>query len=202
MAPYNNAIPQPNDFIDDSQNDLLNNFASIQTLVDVNHVTFDAAGQGKHKFLQMPQQVAAPATALAETALVTLSSAYNANGPELVYRRESNGAQIETTASLQAILGWTFIPSGLLLKWGRFQVNALGAGTFPFPLGATIPAFNSFFSGYLQVFSSNANTDPNISVSLNVNTTNNLTLAYNVVARNTAVATTLPTFVYYFVIGN
>ena len=52
--PYQNNIPQPTDQLSVSQGDLLNNFASIYTLIGVNHVQFDASGQGKHFFAEFP----------------------------------------------------------------------------------------------------------------------------------------------------
>jgi len=57
---YNSAIPQATDKIKDSQSQILDNFAGIKTLVDVNHVTFDDPDQGKHKFLTLPVQAASP----------------------------------------------------------------------------------------------------------------------------------------------
>ena len=43
---FQNNKPNASDFLSQSQDDILNNFGAIKTLVDVNHVTFDAADQG------------------------------------------------------------------------------------------------------------------------------------------------------------
>ncbi len=45
---YQNNIPQPTDALSQSQSDILNNFAAIQTLIDVDHVDFANINQGKH----------------------------------------------------------------------------------------------------------------------------------------------------------
>ena len=199
--PYNNAIPQPNDQISDSQSDILNNFAGIKTLVDVNHVTFDDPNQGKHFFVEMPQQPAASVTALGEVGLQCLASAYNTNGPELMYLPENGGAQVEVTASRQAAIGWTFWPSGILIKWGQFTVNATGSFTFAFSLLNNPPAFSTLYNVAFTVACNAGNPDPNISVLLNTTTTTAVAMGFNVVARDTAVALSFPATVFYTAIG-
>lgn len=168
--PYNQNIPQATDQISDSQNDLLNNFQSIKTLIDVNHVTFDDPNEGKHAFVEMPQQVAAPATALGEVGLYCLASAYGANAPTLVYRKENSGTAVEIASANLANPGWTFLPSGLLLKWGAANaVAANGAGVVVYPAGAGIPAFGTVYATYLMATGGNNNSI------LYVDTTNNTT---------------------------
>lgn len=203
--PYNANIPQATDAISDSQTDLLNNFQSINTFVNVNHVAFDDPNQGKHKFLQMPQQGAAPATAIGETALVTLASAFTttqgAGAPTLVYRNENNGVATEMTSGLLASPGWAFLPCGLLIKWGTLVVNATGVGTAGLN-GAGIPSFGtSILAINCQVICRNGNLDPNIIVYPNSTTTTLSTLGYNTVTRYNAGAAVLPASVYYYVIG-
>lgn len=156
--PYNQNIPQPADQISDSQNDLLNNFGSIYTLVNVNHVTFDDPNQGKHAFVEMPQQAMAPVTALGEVGLYCLASAYGAGSPTLVYRKENSGAQVEIASANLANPGWTFLPSGLLIKWGAGNaVAANGGAVVVYPAGAGIPAFGTLFATYLMATGGNNN---------------------------------------------
>ena len=64
---YNNNIPLAADQLSVSQADLLNNFATISTYLNVNHVDFNGADQGKHKLLTLPVQTpAAPTVNLGE----------------------------------------------------------------------------------------------------------------------------------------
>jgi hypothetical protein len=196
--PYNANIPQPTDQISDSQNDLLNNFQSINTLINVNHVTFDDPNQGKHAFVEMPQQAGAPATAIGEVGLFCLASAFNAGAPTLVYRTENNGPSVEIASALKNVPGWTFLPSGLLIKYGNFVVNAFGNGTTPlnfagFPVYGTSILFSTF-----QV--ATAGPDPNLAINLDLATTDLATLGYSAVSRNGGVFG-FPALVYYLTIG-
>jgi hypothetical protein len=124
---YQNNIPLPNDLLSVSQGDLNANFMSIYTWAGVNHVLFDAVGQGKHNFVSMPVQMADPGTTATELALYTKTSLLSGN-PEAFFQRQSNGAAIEFTSSLAATSGWTRLPSGIMLKWGQFAANP-GANT-------------------------------------------------------------------------
>ena len=145
---YQNTIPAPTYELKTSQNDLLNNFQSIQTAWDINHITFDLADQGKHKQLSLPEQAAGPVTAANELALYSKESALTAVA-ELFVRKESSGAEIEFTSSTSATPGWTRLPSGILLKWGATTAN--GATNILFPVAGTVPVFNNVYSVQLTV---------------------------------------------------
>lgn len=161
---YNNNIPQSNDRPSDSQSDLLNNFSALKTYLDRNHVAISNPGavpdEGKHKFLQMPEQGAAPATLANEGALYTAVGATSAVS-ELVFRRESNGTSIPFTEHAAALPGYTRLPSGILLKWGR---NSIGAGAQVVSINNG-PAFTSVFS--IQVTVEDGSGTPNTFVTLN-----------------------------------
>ena len=120
MAVYKSGIPLATDRLSSSQNDLLNNFTAIKALVDVNHETFanGVSPEGKHKFVTMPEQGAAPATLANEGALYTKVGATSAVA-ELFFRRESSGDEIGFTEGTLANNGWTRLPCGLLVKWGK-----------------------------------------------------------------------------------
>ena len=84
---YNNSIPQPGDNPSQSQSEILANFQVLDTANSVNHVAFNDVNQGKHKFMQMPEQSSAPTTAANEGALYTKE----ANSiTALFFRKESN----------------------------------------------------------------------------------------------------------------
>jgi hypothetical protein len=102
-----------------------NNFTGIKTLVEVNHGTFDAADEGKHKFVTMPEQVAAPATNPNEMALYTKLNAVTAFS-DLFLRSENSGAEFNLTPSVagHAVNGSEKLPSGLIIKWGKDNVDS------------------------------------------------------------------------------
>lgn len=138
--PYNNSIPQPTDLLSQSQADILNNFAAIQTFVDVNHVDFADPDQGKHKWCSFPVQGASPGTLATEVAVFSRTSTLT-TFPELCIRYEGNGNVVEMTSKLTNANGWSFLPSGILLKWGTATAAGAGSQTLTYPVAATIPVY-------------------------------------------------------------
>lgn len=147
--PYSNNIPQPNDRLRNSQNDLLNNFQAIGTGFAFNHVDLNLADAGKHNLLTMPRQ-AFPQPAVnnlgtdllmyvGENATTTLS--------ELYLKRLSDAANpgIPFTAKVVTVgglAGWSYIPSGMLIQWGNVAGVAGAASTITLPKAYT--ANNTF----------------------------------------------------------
>lgn len=154
-------IPAANDVISQSQADIQGNFQAINTFVNVNHVDFASADAGKHKFIQFPGQGSNPATAAGEVAVYCRTSTVTAV-PELFYRRASNGTVIEASASILSTTpapannsaGWTWLPSGLLLKWGNGTAN--GSATVAFPVAANIPVFTQVVSVQITNYAAGA----------------------------------------------
>lgn len=146
---YNPNIPQPTDLLSQSQNDILDNFQALQTFLDVNHVDFASGDQGKHKWASFPVQGASPATLATEVAVFSRVSALTTNN-ELCLRLQANGAVVEMTSAFKNANGWSFLPSGILLKWGGAAAGGAGNFTLTYPVGATIPVFNQVFIVLLQ----------------------------------------------------
>jgi len=130
------------------------NFAAIDTAWDVNHVGIGVAThEGKHNAIQM-REVSTPSTTTNEIALYCINPALTAQGSELYIRRESNGVQIPATASNEfsgiynSGNGWTFLPSGILIKWG--SVNTAGGDqSINFTTGSAYPAFTEVYRAAL-----------------------------------------------------
>jgi hypothetical protein len=149
---YNQSIPQPSDKLRNSQSDLLANFAAIKTLVDINHVTFDVADQGKHKFITFPQQGSTPSFLSGEMGLynklfqptTTPASANQAQIYSHLQPASSGGSavrpvEIPFTASsnstfapnastspsnkVDGLPGWTMLPSGMMIQWYTVQLD-------------------------------------------------------------------------------
>jgi len=135
MTVYNPNIPQPSDRPSDSQDDLLNNFLALKVFLDRNHVAIldptTGTSEGKHKFMQMPEQAAAPASAVDEGALYTKQASAITN---LFWRLENSGTEVQMTniAPSLAATGYTFLPGGLLLQWGRTTLTGAST-TISFP---------------------------------------------------------------------
>lgn len=139
---FNANIPQPTDIPANSQPQLLANFQGINTLVNVNHVSFDQPDQGKHKWVSCPDQLlAVPATLNTEVALFS-STNTDTGSIELNFRRQNNGTVIPMTARGGTVSGWTMLPSGIIIKWNT------GAGTGAFTVNA-----NAFGKAFTTIYS-------------------------------------------------
>lgn len=92
---YNVRPYATNDTLSASKNQIRNNFSLIRDRFQDNHTDIDS-GEGKHKYMQMPEQTSAPTTDANEGALYTKESTIN-NVTDLFYRRESDGSELQIT---------------------------------------------------------------------------------------------------------
>lgn len=130
---YNPNIPQATNQLNQSQNDILNNFQAIQTFVVVNHGDFGSSDEGKHKWVTLPQQGATPpaGAGFATSEIGLYNASYALTSQYELYINKLNQAtvvQVPSTASVlsansapaQNSPGWTLLPSGIVLRWGNF----------------------------------------------------------------------------------
>jgi len=151
---YNANVPQSTDLLSQSQSDLLNNFIAIQTLIDVNHVDFASGDQGKHKFITFPVQSPAPTFAAGEEGLYNFLNATTVQN-ELYVHKQTGATTVEIpfTASILSTNsapivnsgGWTYLPSGILMKFGHATANGFTAFTFA-ALNPGAPVFTNVLS--------------------------------------------------------
>lgn len=147
--PYQPNIPAATDILSQSQSDIQGNFQAIQTLIDVNHYDFASPLQGKHMFSSYPVQSGSPGTSATEVAVFSRTSTLTTE-PELCVQFLSNGSVVEMTSAELTANGWTYLPSGVLLKWGGASAAGAGLNTLTYPTAATIPVFNNVFIVLLQ----------------------------------------------------
>lgn len=145
---FNPNIPQPNDFISASQAQIQTNFSQLETIFDVNHVTFDdaaAVDRGKHRHAAFIE-VTDPATAANEIAVYCKDVA---GSSRMFMRQENNGTVIQTTGAdpIVGANGSSFLPGNssgpVIMKWGTFSMGN----------GVTSQAVN-----FISAFSSGVNT--------------------------------------------
>ena len=146
---YNNTIPKPTDTLQTSQADLLNNFIAINSFVDVDHKTFGDTNEGAHAKVTLPDNASTPAFSGTNSGIYSNTAFTMKN--EIFVHGESLSNEIPMTAALYNESGWTYLPSGILLKWGTASATAVGAITFP--TAATIPAFKAIFNVQLTTWS-------------------------------------------------
>lgn len=108
---YNPNIPLATDQLSVSQGQILGNFQALGIIVD--------------GLLNLPPQGSLPASTGFNQIFAFISSF---TGNEEVYiQQSSTGLNIPITASDQIANGWSYLPSGVLLKWGSSGVGGIGA---------------------------------------------------------------------------
>lgn len=195
---YYNLIPQASDRLRDSQSQILQNFTSLQSFLEINHTAFSDGNSGKHKFLQMPEEAAAPTTLPNEMGLYTKEGSVSGVS-ELFVRRENDGTEINITNDvLKNANGYTRLPNGLIVKWGKETVtkNSLSSElTFD-----TTVAFAS--APYMvlanQTFSAGPNTD---SLQVTVSTGDYTVTGFKAYARAIGIINTSTAIINYIAIG-
>lgn len=150
---FNPLIPQPNHYLSQSQIDLLSNNGQLNTVEGVNHVSFDNAipinslntERGKHHMVELlnrdtsgsapPYVVIDPPGTITEMVLYAKDRIYAAPigiTETTMYLRKANGNlfQMSGLDPVAAQTGSTFLPGGMIIKWGRTTVNIGGTITF------------------------------------------------------------------------
>jgi len=174
---YQANIPQPNNLLSQSQDDILNNFQAIQTLIGVNHVNFGASDQGKHKWITFPIQAAIPPSGSGFNAgELGLYNAVNTTTTQSeLYINKTNQAtvvQVPMTASILSYNsappanfgGWTYLPSGLLLYFGSYSA-VTGSFTVTLSGPPTVPVATQLIQVLVCPYSTTAG-DVNTAVRL------------------------------------
>jgi hypothetical protein len=138
---YTVGIPLDGQSLGNSKPQVRANFTQLYNYTAVNHVALNNLGQGKHTFVELVNQ-ANQTTGLGESAIYS-----QALGPtpfaNWVYQQETGGAdplrnqgaiiQMTNIKPVNATVGRSFLPGGLLIVWG----NLLSGQTIPAPNGKT-----------------------------------------------------------------
>lgn len=147
MPDYNANIPQDRDPLNDSQQDLLENFQVLKTAIDVNHGTFGAADEGKHVFVTLPVDPNPTNPQPIATDLVIKCNINTfTNLPEINYQRTGANSRFPFTVRQnnlgQLASGWaTLGGNNIIMKWG--YGSASGFSIIGFPTGNGIPSFTA-----------------------------------------------------------
>lgn len=146
---YNASIPQSTDFISNSQLQILGNFSQLNAQFLVDHTAFNTGsgnGDGFHKKVTLNVPLGADPVP-AGTASAVYSKDVGGVG-QLFFANSSAPKQITGTVSAIAN-GTSFLPGGVILKWGlasQFLVHipftpAFPTACFSVVLTATDPAY-------------------------------------------------------------
>ena len=129
--------------VKNTQAPIRQNFVEINNLIAVDHSTFGTANEGNHNKVTLPDQGIAPIFAGNNIGLWSQIPTANPLTlvNELFIRRQDGSTTPFTPKSDSQVAGWTYLPSGILLKWGFSNAN--GPTTIIYPTAGNIPIFNS-----------------------------------------------------------
>jgi hypothetical protein len=173
------------------------NFAEIKTLIDVNHVDFDLSGAGKHSIVHFPNLTPTSGTIPAATlsneyAMYSTSAGLFIRPPSQSAGPQTPSLDVNITSPAgQTANGWTVLPSGLKMRWGKglATCNAYTAVTYatsgfpgfastPYSLQLTVAAISSIMSGKTGSIYVNAETNLGFNAYWNTSTTTNADFYY------------------------
>ena len=164
---YLNNIPQATDQLSVSQGQLLTNFASIDSWVDINHVDFNSADAGKHNLSQYVSQAGDPTLGASEIAVYNRVSGVTSANELFVLK--GAGAPIPITAQSGQTNGWFSTNGPLTMAWGEGSIT--GSGTINFAR-----AFSSICYQVVACIQNPSGGDANKSVSVVAFTTTGVTV--------------------------
>lgn len=131
---YNNDIPDAPNNPSNDQPKMKVNTNSIDSIIDVDHYSFETNSDGWHKQVTLPQLGAAPTTVVGQLALY--SKAVNPLGSTGLFmiRQGVAGTEVQlTSAKITAPValtnGYTFLPGDILIQWGSTAISAAGSFT-------------------------------------------------------------------------
>jgi len=127
---YQPNIPNGTVNLDEDWRNLRTNFQALNTIFDKDHVPYsnNTAQNGYHKAIHIVPQ-AAPAT-VAGIASIYSTTINSISNDQTLFYKTGAGNVIQLTRNfvpLAANHGYTFLPGGLMLQWGR--QNAAGGAT-------------------------------------------------------------------------
>jgi hypothetical protein len=116
----------------------------------------------------MPAQSSAPTTAALEGGLYTKD--VGAGVTQLFYRREGSGQEIQITSGITANSatfgnntiylanhegGWTYLPGGLIMQYGRYFTTVINTNVITYPIAFTSATYSvvAVLEGTRAVFS-------------------------------------------------
>jgi len=138
-----NVVPISGQSLNVSRAPIAGNFNTIDIAFSVDHQDYDLGGgatQGKHKQVTMQALAAFPTYAAGENYIFSkLLSGVNevyvhSGGTPSAKTIPFTASTISTTHPVTGLSdGWTWLPSGIMLKWGIATKNGYASVTLPLP---------------------------------------------------------------------
>ena len=176
--------------------------SQTQSLIQANFQSLSSFGNG---YAEMSLQSSAPAFATTSDGLYTLAYATTGTNELYVHRQAATAglaevpftaSKMSNTAAASCFSGWTYLPSGLLMKWGQYQITSNGSTSVNVTATSGGPAFTQNFI-ILVTPIQDTGTTPAFVVNL-ATKTNLVANAFSVVCSG---ATASDTYINYIVLG-
>lgn len=149
-------IPLSTDQLSISQGNILNNFNILGAIAGNSNVSSSSINSASgFNWIYLPVNGSIPPSGASFVAgAVGLYGALNSvsSTNELYINKTittgsgTSVAQIASTAASLTNPGWSYFPSGVLMKWVFPTVSGAGSNSFTFQTGANIPSFIELFS--------------------------------------------------------
>lgn len=166
MPTFLNDVPQATQTLGVTQPLIRSNFSTIDVAFQQDHVAYTLTGQqGKHNQVTMPVQAGAPTFLGGEIGLFNLN--YSVSTLNELFVTNAAGLKIPMTAATKATDGWTFLASGILLKWGLAGVSAASTTVVTYPSGATFPPFANVFVTLITPVTAATQNAPSLTIQSN-----------------------------------
>ena len=189
---YNPNIPNPSDFLSDSQVDIKANFSALNTVYSIDHTAFTGVtNAGFHKPVHIVAAAiptAVSGTNIVSSASVTPNTLPGSAADVQLFSRTAGGVISQLTGHISEAEGYQWL-GGILVQWGTVAMNT-GVGTNTHRTGPvsfqarnagkTIPFPNQIFGVNASLIVINTTTtDGENTIATQVPTINGFTWVYN-----------------------
>lgn len=143
-----NNVPLSGQTLAQTRDPIRTNFSTIDTAFSVDHVTYSDPNQGQHNKVTFNPQSSAPSFPVGDNGLYSKTPAapFPLTGVNELFVVKNNGTAVPMTASLQSTDGYSYLASGIIIKWGRVNIPTSNTNfTRTFPVAPNIPVFNNCF---------------------------------------------------------
>lgn len=135
---YNNGVPDGPDNPSDDQPDMKINTQSIESIIAVDHISFNTNGGGIHKQVTLLNQ---NAPGLGDGNGVLYANVVNGESWP-IWQNNLGSTTLMSSATNNGTNGYTSLPGGMLIQWGLVAAPGIsGAVVFPTPFLAATPPF-------------------------------------------------------------
>lgn len=148
-----NNVPLSGQSLNDTRIPINQNFSVIDTAFQVDHVDYNDPNQGKHEKVTLPLLGGAAVFVGTDNGFYNLNynNGSNTKAEVFVHKQTLAGtADIPFTASVLSstapsndMVGWTLLPSGIMMRWDT--VNIAASGNTNVNLGGGWPGFSQLF---------------------------------------------------------